>query len=469
MTNIKDAPEAYSFPEIAAPTTPPTGKVYIYAKADGNMYQKNDADVETALAGGGGGIGGSTGATDNAIIRADGTGGATVQAGSGVTLGDTGIVSGMQFATNLNRFQLGSETDILISVTGVTSTSGINLARNLRLGANTGTTDDFLGFDAAFNTSELLILQAQAGDTITLKYLDAGATNKLRMTSGADYILTEDNPIMFIQTAGNVLREFAWSGSGGGATTALDNLASVAINTSLVSDTDNTDDLGSSSKKWANTFTNQLVLEARSAPSNPASGDVALYANNDGKLVSLTTTGVSRILGIMTEIVPATQLGSSQTTITFSSIPDDFQDLMIVLRARSTAAGTQVLTTFNADTGANYSINYITQGNTGTVTGAGNNNGNNIASLNSCVASTGTTGYFGELRLYIKSYAEVSMTRTGEMYGVAFTNATSIAGLSGRWAWENVSGAISSIELNLNAGDFATDTIYALYGIGTAV
>jgi len=31
--------------------------------------------------------------------------------------------------------------------------------------------------------------------------------------------------------------------SGGGASTALDNLASVAINESLISDTDNTDDL----------------------------------------------------------------------------------------------------------------------------------------------------------------------------------------------------------------------------------
>jgi hypothetical protein len=39
-----------------------------------------------------------------------------------------------------------------------------------------------------------------------------------------------------------------------GATTALDNLASVAINTSLVSDTDNTDDLGTTLKKWANLF-----------------------------------------------------------------------------------------------------------------------------------------------------------------------------------------------------------------------
>jgi hypothetical protein len=37
-----------------------------------------------------------------------------------------------------------------------------------------------------------------------------------------------------------------------GATTALNNLASVAINTSLVSDTDNTDSLGSTAIRWAN-------------------------------------------------------------------------------------------------------------------------------------------------------------------------------------------------------------------------
>ena len=38
------------------------------------------------------------------------------------------------------------------------------------------------------------------------------------------------------------------------ATTALDNLASVAINTALISDTDDTDDLGSSIKQWKNAY-----------------------------------------------------------------------------------------------------------------------------------------------------------------------------------------------------------------------
>jgi hypothetical protein len=42
--------------------------------------------------------------------------------------------------------------------------------------------------------------------------------------------------------------------SGGGANTALSNLASVEINTSLISDTDNTDDLGSSEKEWKDLY-----------------------------------------------------------------------------------------------------------------------------------------------------------------------------------------------------------------------
>lgn len=43
------------FAEGAAPATPAGGKVRIYAKSDGNLYQKDDAGTETSLAGGGGG------------------------------------------------------------------------------------------------------------------------------------------------------------------------------------------------------------------------------------------------------------------------------------------------------------------------------------------------------------------------------------------------------------------------------
>lgn len=40
--------------EVSAPSTPASGKVYIYAKADGLMYSKDDAGVETLMSGGAG-------------------------------------------------------------------------------------------------------------------------------------------------------------------------------------------------------------------------------------------------------------------------------------------------------------------------------------------------------------------------------------------------------------------------------
>jgi hypothetical protein len=44
------------FDEGAAPATPASGKVVIYAKADGSLYQKDDAGTETGLASGSSGI-----------------------------------------------------------------------------------------------------------------------------------------------------------------------------------------------------------------------------------------------------------------------------------------------------------------------------------------------------------------------------------------------------------------------------
>jgi len=75
------------------------------------------------------------------------------------------------------------------------------------------------------------------------------------------------------------------------ATAALDNLASVAINTSLISDTDSTDDLGSTSKFWRNGYIDTLYISEQSAPSTPASGSAVVYAKTDGKVYSKDDAG----------------------------------------------------------------------------------------------------------------------------------------------------------------------------------
>lgn len=84
---------ALTVPEMAAPSTPAAGKVSVYAKSDGKLYIKDDAGTETDLtATGSGTIGGSTGSTDNALLRADGTGGSTAQA-SAITVDDNGAIT----------------------------------------------------------------------------------------------------------------------------------------------------------------------------------------------------------------------------------------------------------------------------------------------------------------------------------------------------------------------------------------
>jgi len=84
------------------------------------------------------------------------------------------------------------------------------------------------------------------------------------------------------------------AGGGGGATTALDNLASVAINTTLISDTDNTDALGTTAIAWSDLFLGSGgVITFNSAPSTP---DVTLTHSAD----TLTFAGGTIVLGTAT-------------------------------------------------------------------------------------------------------------------------------------------------------------------------
>lgn len=168
------------------------------------------------------------------------------------------------------------------------------------------------------------------------------------------------------------------------------------------------------------------------------------------------------------EIVAPTQLGATTTTITLSSISASYQDLLLVIRARSGSTGTDLSITFNADTGTNYSQNATQVNNAGGSSAVVTNNGANFTIKDACVTSAGTTGYLGFLEMTIASYAETAYTRMGRFTSGRFNSATNHANSFGTIAWENVSAAISSIEISTSAGDFAIGTIYALYGIGTA-
>jgi hypothetical protein len=81
------------------------------------------------VTGGGGGIGGSTGATDNRVLRADGNGGGTLQ-NSAVTIDDSGNVrltaaASVVIGTNAYAYNDGVGPTTLDEVTGFTSTTNV--------------------------------------------------------------------------------------------------------------------------------------------------------------------------------------------------------------------------------------------------------------------------------------------------------------------------------------------------------
>lgn len=119
----------------------------------------------------------------------------------------------------------------------------------------------------------------------------------------------------------------------GGATTALDNLSSVAINTSLISDADSTDDLGSSSIAWANLYVDTI----RSITGNPltltpiagqnlninlsTTGDFAvntnqLYVDTSSGFVGIGTTQPSENLVVIDSSFPYIVVQETLTGVT---------------------------------------------------------------------------------------------------------------------------------------------------------
>lgn len=170
------------------------------------------------------GIGGSTGAVDNAILRADGTGGSTMQS-SVVTIGDTGhIILGESGTSGIDRniTAQGSSADVSINLVGkgigtaglTSGTAGIQASNNqgnslniqtlghnlfLRQTALTNTVSPAAQVNhitsgtpvAGFGTSFQFLVQGDIGATIEAVYTDATTASEdvdldfKTMTAGA--------------------------------------------------------------------------------------------------------------------------------------------------------------------------------------------------------------------------------------------------------------------------------------------
>ena len=142
-------------------------------------------------------------------------------------------------------------------------------------------------YDADQNTIAL------SGFNDDLDYAD-GTHASQHAVSGADTIFPADPDADKYLMWDNDPGVLVWADvPASGATTALDNLASVAINTSLISDTDNTDDLGSSEKEWKDLYIDgtAYIDNIEIATGETITGDGTDLTIASGGDIALTATG----------------------------------------------------------------------------------------------------------------------------------------------------------------------------------
>lgn len=166
------------------------------------------------------------------------------------------------------------------------------------------------------------------------------------------------------------------------------------------------------------------------------------------------------------KLIAKSVLGSSASSITFSSVPGTYTDLYLVASLRSSQADTVGYAglRFNGDNGNNYSGRYL-NGNGSGGRGSASYTSNRIYGQGTGGDSS-TTDTFASLEFYIPNYAgstnkSVSMTNMNETNATA-AYMTIVAGL-----WSNTA-AITEVTLVYPGYNFLTNSSAYLYGITKA-
>jgi hypothetical protein len=171
--------------------------------------------------------------------------------------------------------------------------------------------------------------------------------------------------------------------------------------------------------------------------------------------------------------IATTTLGSSASTITFSSIPSTYTHLQIRMIGKAVDTNLEQYNPrirFNGDTGANYALHFVRGYGTTVDRGSSTSQTSGLAGVSSFPSSNAAyTSVFGTSVVDILDYANTSKNKTlktlngFEANGAG--NGTNEAGQSGfsSTLWMSTS-AITSITIYSDS-NFAQYSSFALYGI----
>ena len=166
------------------------------------------------------------------------------------------------------------------------------------------------------------------------------------------------------------------------------------------------------------------------------------------------------------QLISSQVLTGTAATVTFSSIPGTFKDLILKASIRSDqgSINTDVLVSYNAVGGTSYSRVWL-QGNGASATSGLTANTSSTSVLNSAVGNGATSNTFSNWELYIPSYT-ASQNKSYGTFAAGETNATTayIVAVSG--LFRNTS-AVSSILLEPGGGNFVSGSSFYLYGLAS--
>jgi hypothetical protein len=159
-------------------------------------------------------------------------------------------------------------------------------------------------------------------------------------------------------------------------------------------------------------------------------------------------------------------LASPAATVTFSSIPATYSNLLLTVAARSATSNNSdnVYMQFNGDTGANYSRSYV--GNTVTTVFNGSQSAVAQAIIFSVTAASSPANTAGMARVEIYDYSRAVWNKQATAINVTPLNTVAaMVGLVEGFNWAN-NAVVNAILLGLASGaNFTTGSVFTLYGL----
>lgn len=180
-------------------------------------------------------------------------------------------------------------------------------------------------------------------------------------------------------------------------------------------------------------------------------------------LLGILNSQVESAAGGAYELIESNILTSSASSVTFSSIPQDYKHLQI----RSVALGTggnlaMFRMRFNSDTGSNYAWHRL-RGDGSSVSSAAGTSQSYIEPLQRIAGSSGNSTSYSAAIIDILDYAVTTKNKTTRTLGGHTLDSNFIFLNSGLWL--NTS-AISALELFVDGtNNFVSGSRFSLYGI----